>query len=80
MNNIINKLLLAEDQFMQEIHLSQPGLTNGKYRPSTKNKERIQKFKEIGESRYICQNELDKMIQSMMDINVGLHQWCTNII
>ena len=25
-----------------------------------KNKEIIQKFKEIGDSRYICQNELDK--------------------
>ena len=26
----------------------------------TKNKERIQKFKETGDSRYIYQNELDK--------------------
>ena len=31
--------------------------TNG---PFTKDKERIQKFEEIGDSRYIYQNELDK--------------------
>ena len=30
------------------------------YGPFTKNKERIQKFKETGDSRYIYQNELDK--------------------
>ena len=28
--------------------------------PFTKNKERIKKFKETGDSRYIDQNELDK--------------------
>ena len=28
--------------------------------PFTKNKERIQKFKETGDSRYIYRNELDK--------------------
>ena len=28
--------------------------------PFTKNKERIKKFREIGDSRYINQNELDK--------------------
>ena len=28
--------------------------------PFTKNKERIQKFKETGGSRYIYQNELDR--------------------
>ena len=29
-------------------------------RPFTKNKERIQKFKETGDSQYIYQNELNK--------------------
>ena len=37
--------------------------------PFTKNKERIQKFKETEESRYIYQNELDKAcFQHDMDI------------
>ena len=42
------------------MHLIQPGFTYSASRPFTKNKERIQKFKETGNSRYIYQNELDK--------------------
>ena len=60
MNEIVNKFLLAGDKFMSEIHLRQPGFTYSACGPFTKNKGRIQKFKEIGDSRYICQNELDK--------------------
>ena len=45
MNEIVNKFLLAGDKFMLEIHL---------------NKERIQKFKERGDTDYIYKNELDK--------------------
>ena len=60
MNEIVNKFLLAEDNFMPEMHLRQPGFTYGACGPFTKNKERIQKFKETGDSRYIYQNELDK--------------------
>ena len=45
---------------MAEIHLGQPGFTYSACGPSKKNKERIQKFKEIGDSRYIYQNELYK--------------------
>ena len=60
MNEIVNKFLLAGDKIMPEMHLRQPGFTYSAYRPFTKNKERIQKFKETGDSRYIYQNELDK--------------------
>ena len=42
------------------MHLRQPGFTYIACGPFTKNKERIQKFKETGDSRYIYQNELDK--------------------
>ena len=42
------------------MHLRQPGLTYVACGPFTKNKERIQTFKETGDSRYIYQNELDK--------------------
>ena len=38
--------------------LRQLGFTS--CRPFTKNKERVQKFKETGDSQYIYQNELDK--------------------
>ena len=60
MNEIVNKFLLAGDKFMLEMHLRQPGNVYSACGPFTKNKERIKKFKEIGHSRYIYQNELDK--------------------
>ena len=60
MNDIINKFLLATDKFMPEMHLRQPGFTYSAYGPFTKSKERIQKFKQTGDSRYIYKNELDK--------------------
>ena len=60
MNDIINKYLLAGDKFMPEMNLKQPGFTYSACAPFTKNKERIQKFKRSGDSRYIYLNELDK--------------------
>ena len=53
MNKIIHKVLLAGDKFMPEMHLKQPGFTNSACKPFTKNKERIQKFKETGAASYI---------------------------
>ena len=50
MNEIKNKILLAWDKFMPEIHLRQPGSTDNASGPFTKNKEKIQKFKEAGDS------------------------------
>ena len=43
MNDIVNKFLLAGDEFMSEMHLKQPGFTYSAFGPFTKNKERIQK-------------------------------------
>ena len=60
MNEIVNKFLLAGDKFMPEMHLKQPGFTYSACGPFTKNKERIQKFKETGDRSYIYKNELDK--------------------
>ena len=57
MNNVINKFLLAGDKFMPEMHLRQPHSACG---PFTKHKQRIQKFKETGDTNYIYKNELDK--------------------
>ena len=45
---------------MLELHLKQSGFTYNACGPFTKNKERIQKFKETGDSRYTYKNELDK--------------------
>ena len=59
-NKIVNKFLLAGDKFMPEMHLKQLGVTYSACRPFTKNKERVQKFKETGDTSYIYRNELDK--------------------
>ena len=47
MNEIVNKFLLVGDKFMPEMHLKQPRFTYSACSPFTKNKERIEKFKEI---------------------------------
>ena len=60
MNEIVDKFLLAGDTFMPEIHLKQPGFIYSACGTFTKNKERIQKFKERGDKSYIYKNELDK--------------------
>ena len=60
MNNLINKFLLAGDKFMPEIHLRQPQFTYSACGPFTRHEERIQKFKETGETNYVYKNELDK--------------------
>ena len=60
MNEIVNKYFLARDEFMLEMHLKQPGFTYGACGPFTKKKDRVQKFKEIGDTEYTYKNELGK--------------------
>ena len=57
---MVNKFLLAGDKFMPEMHLKQMGFTYSACGPFTKNEERIQKFKQTGDTNYIYKNELDK--------------------
>ena len=52
MNETLNKFLLARDQFMPEIYLSQPGFTYSTCGPFSKNKELMQEFKETGNLRF----------------------------
>ena len=61
MNEIVNnKFLLAGGKFMPEMHLRQLGFTYSACGPFTKNKERIQKYKETRNKSYVYKNELDK--------------------
>ena len=60
MNNTINKLLLAGDKFMPEIDLRQPQFTYSACGAFTKHEQRIQNFRETGDTNYIYKNELDK--------------------
>ena len=67
MNEIVNKFLLAGDKFMPEMHLKQPRFTYSTCGPFTKNKERIQKFKETEDTGYIYKTELDCFQHDMAD-------------
>ena len=60
MNGIVNGLLLVGDEFMPEIHLKQSGFTYSACDPFTKNKQRIEKFMQTGNTNFIDKNELDK--------------------
>ena len=60
MNEIVNKFLLVGDKFMPEMHLKQPGFTYSTCGSFTKNKERIEKFMQTGNTDFIYKNELDK--------------------
>ena len=72
MNEIVNKVLLAGDKFMPEMHLKQPGFTYSACMSFTKNKERIKKFKETGDTSYIYENELVKACFQ--------HEWLMGIL
>ena len=60
MNEIVNNFLLVGDKYMPEMHLKQPGFTYNACGPFTKNKERIEKFMQTGNTDFIYKNELDK--------------------
>ena len=51
---------------MLVMHLRQPAFAYNACGPFTKSKERIEKFKETGNSRYIYQHELDKACFNMI--------------
>ena len=53
MNEIVNNFLLAGDKCMPEMHLRQPRFLYIACGPFTKNKERIQKFKETGDTSMV---------------------------
>ena len=60
MNEIRKKFLLAGDKFMPELHLKQPGFTYSACGPFTRNKERIEKFMQTGNTDFLNRNELDE--------------------
>ena len=66
MNETINKFLLAGDKFMLEMHLKQPGFTYSACGPFTKNKKRIEKFMQTGNTDFIYKNELIRFAFSMI--------------
>ena len=60
MNKIVNTFLLVGDKFMPVMQLKQLDFTYTACGPFTKNKKRIEKFMQTGNTNFICKNELDK--------------------
>ena len=60
MNEIVNKFLLVGNKCMPEMQLKQPSFTYSSCGLFTKNKERIEKFIQSGNTDFIYRNELDK--------------------
>ena len=56
MNEIVKKVLLVGDKFMPEMHLKQPGFAYSACGPFSKNKERIEKFMQTGNTNFIKMN------------------------
>ena len=66
MNETVNTFLLVGDKFMPEMHLKQPGFTYSACGPLTKNKERIKKFMQTGNTNFIYKMILIKLVFSMI--------------
>ena len=60
MNEIVNKVLVVGDKFISKMHLKQPSFTYSACGPFTKNKKRIEKFMQTGNTDFIYKNKLDK--------------------
>ena len=60
MNEIVNMFLLVGDKFMLEMQLKQPGFTFSAWGPFTKNKKRIEKFMQTGNTNFVYKHELHK--------------------
>ena len=61
MNEIVTTFLVAGDKFMLEMHLKQPGFTYSACGPFNRNKQRIQKFLQTGDTNDIYRNKLGKV-------------------
>ena len=60
MNDLFNKFSSTGGTFMPKMNLKQPAFIYSACKPFTKNKERIQKLKKTGDTKYIYKNKLDK--------------------
>ena len=65
MNEIASILLLVGDRFMPEMHLKPPGFTYSACGPFTKNKERIEKTIQAGNTDLFIKTILIKLVLSL---------------
>ena len=67
MNEIVNRFLLAEDKFMPEMHLKQPGFTYSACRLKTKKKHLLKTKKE---SKNLNKQETQTIFTKMNSIKL----------
>ena len=77
MNEIVNNFFLGREKFIPEMHLKQPGFTYSACGLFTKNKERIQKFFQTGNTDYIYKNNVHKimLVHRMIWLMVNIKIW-----
>ena len=63
---------MTGDKFMPKMHLKQPGFTYGTCGSFTKNKERSQRFMQIGNTNYITRMILLKLVFNMIWLMVNI--------
>ena len=56
MSEIVNKFLLAGDKYMPEMNSKQPGFTYSACGSFTKNKERIENFRQTENTDFVYKN------------------------
>ena len=66
MNEIVNKILLAGDKFMPEMHLKQPGLTYSACGSFTKNQEEFKNLKKQEKQVIFTKMSLIRLVFSMI--------------
>ena len=66
MNEIVNMFLLVGDKFMLEMHLKQPGFTFSAWGPFTRNKKRIEKFMQTGNTYFFIKMNWIKLVFNMI--------------
>ena len=71
MNENVNKFLLAGDKFMPEMHLKQIDFTYSACNPFNKNKERIEKFMQTGNTGFIYKMSLIKLVFNVICLTVN---------
>ena len=60
MNETVDKFLLVGYNVMTQLYLKEPGFIYTACGPFTRNKKRIEKFMQVGNTNFIYRNELEK--------------------
>ena len=74
MNEIVNKFILVGDTFVPEMDLKQPDFTYSVCGIFNKNKEKIEKFMETGNTKRIFIKLVFNMIRLMVNLKIWIKE------